>query len=77
MRALGALASGPIYFIPSNEWYNADQVKWVGEIGVKLFNFSPGSGSNRGYLAKSDPKFLSLQGYSSAFLRMRTRIRRG
>jgi peptidoglycan/xylan/chitin deacetylase (PgdA/CDA1 family) len=61
LKQLGALSSGPIYFIPPYEWFNRDQVDWAREIGVQLFNFSPGSGSNRDYLPESDPRFISSQ----------------
>lgn len=48
LRKLGALKDrGVIYFIPPYEWYNEDQVHWSREMGVLLFNFTPGSGSNR------------------------------
>ncbi len=58
LRALGAL-KGPVYFIPPYEWYNDDQARWAAGMGVTLFNFSPGSGSNRDYLPESDPRFVS------------------
>src|SRR5688500_2671106 len=49
LRKLGALRDKgkPIYFIPPYEWYNADQSRWTREMNVLLFNFTPGSGSNR------------------------------
>jgi endoglucanase len=61
LKQLGALCSGSIYFIPPYEWFNRDQVDWAREIGVQLFNFSPGSGSNRDYLPEFDPRFISSQ----------------
>lgn len=61
LKQLGALSSVPIYFIPPYEWFNRDQVNWAREIGVQLFNFSPGSGSNRDYLPESDPRFISSE----------------
>jgi peptidoglycan/xylan/chitin deacetylase (PgdA/CDA1 family) len=61
LKALGALKSGTVYFIPPYEWFNAEQVKWAKEMGVVMFNFSPGSGSNRDYMPESDPKFVSSQ----------------
>ncbi len=61
LKKLGALADGPIYFIPPYEWFNSDQAKWVAEMGVKLFNFSPGSGSNRDYVPESHAKFVSSE----------------
>jgi len=57
LKQLDALASGAVYFIPPYEWFNHDQVIWARAIGVRLFNFSPGSGSN----AESDAKFVSSQ----------------
>ncbi len=58
LQALGALR-GDVYFIPPYEWYNEDQALWAAAMGVTLFNFSPGSGSNRDYLPESDPRFVS------------------
>ena len=56
MRELGALPPGePVYFIPPYEWFNEDQVRWSREIGVTLFNFTPGSGSNRDYIPEGEP----------------------
>jgi endoglucanase len=35
LRGLGALrGSGPIYFIPPYEWYNADQARWARQMNV-------------------------------------------
>jgi len=59
LKALGALKVEPVYFIPPYEWFNAEQVKWAKEMGVVMFNFSPGSGSNRDYMPESNPKFVS------------------
>jgi len=61
LQGVGAPGSERVYFIPPYEWYNAEQVKWAGEMGVQLFNFSPGSGSNRDYLPESDRKFVPSQ----------------
>jgi peptidoglycan/xylan/chitin deacetylase (PgdA/CDA1 family) len=60
LRRLGALPAGqPVFFIPPYEWFNRDQVRWSRDLGVTLFNFSPGSGSNRDYLPESDKRFVS------------------
>ena len=61
LKQLGALRFGPIYFIPPYEWFNREQVEWAKEMGVQMFDFSPGSGSNRDYMPESDPKFVSSQ----------------
>jgi peptidoglycan/xylan/chitin deacetylase (PgdA/CDA1 family) len=60
LRRLAALPAGqPVFFIPPYEWFNQDQVRWANDMGVTLFNFSPGSGSNRDYLPESDKRFVS------------------
>lgn len=59
LRGLGALRSnGPIYFIPPYEWFNVDQVRWARDMGVVLFNFTPGSGSNRDWIPEGEPGFV-------------------
>jgi peptidoglycan/xylan/chitin deacetylase (PgdA/CDA1 family) len=60
LRALGALrdARSPVYFIPPFEWYNADQVRWAREMNAVLFNFTPGSGSNRDYAPEGSKPFV-------------------
>jgi peptidoglycan/xylan/chitin deacetylase (PgdA/CDA1 family) len=63
LRALGALrgdddAAAPVYFIPPFEWYNADQVRWSREMNVVLFNFTPGSGSNRDFAPEGHKAFV-------------------
>ena len=60
LRHLGALPAGQaVFFIPPYEWFNQDQVRWSRDLGITLFNFSPGSGSNRDYLPESDKRFVS------------------
>ena len=60
LHRLGALPPGQrTFFIPPYEWFNQDQVRWAQSMGVTLFNFSPGSGSNRDYLPESDKRFVS------------------
>jgi peptidoglycan/xylan/chitin deacetylase (PgdA/CDA1 family) len=48
-----------VFFIPPYEYYNQDQVKWSRAMGVTLFNFTPGSGSNRDYAPEGDLHFVS------------------
>lgn len=60
LRRVGALPKGQrVFFIPPYEWFNQDQVRWARDMDVTLFNFSPGSGSNRDYLPESDKRFVS------------------
>jgi peptidoglycan/xylan/chitin deacetylase (PgdA/CDA1 family) len=60
LRELGALsdASSPVYFIPPYEWFNQDQVNWARDMGVLLFNFTPGSGSNRDWAPEDHKSFV-------------------
>jgi endoglucanase len=62
LQQLGALKNAsPIYFIPPYEQFNRDQVEWSRALGVKLINFTPGSGSNRDYAPENDKRFVSSQ----------------
>jgi endoglucanase len=62
LRAIGAIGrDGPIFFIPPYEHFNRDQVEWARGMGVTLFNFTPGSGSNRDYAPESDVHFVPSQ----------------
>jgi peptidoglycan/xylan/chitin deacetylase (PgdA/CDA1 family) len=62
LRRYGALPAGRIvYFIPPYEWYNADQSRWAADMGVLLFNFTPGSGSNRDWAPEDDKSFVPSQ----------------
>jgi peptidoglycan/xylan/chitin deacetylase (PgdA/CDA1 family) len=62
LRGAGALHEGsPVYFVPPYEWYNADQSTWSRKLGVKLVNFTPGSGANRDYAREDDKRFVPSQ----------------
>jgi len=37
------------FFIPPYEWWNDDIAKWCNEIGISLFNYTPGSLTNADY----------------------------
>ncbi|MBM4061383.1 MAG: polysaccharide deacetylase family protein [Planctomycetes bacterium] len=59
LRALGALPPGqPVWFIPPYEWFNEAHVAWAAAIGVRLCNFTPGSGSNRDYVPEGERGFV-------------------
>jgi len=79
LRKLGALQdpSKPVYFIPPYEWYNEDQSRWSKEMGVLLFNFTPGSGSNRDWAPESEKSFVRRKKLSMTSSSMRKRIRTG
>jgi peptidoglycan/xylan/chitin deacetylase (PgdA/CDA1 family) len=63
LRKLGALddRDTPVYFIPPYEWYNAEQTRWAREMGILLFNFTPGSGSNRDWAPEDHKSFAPSQ----------------
>jgi peptidoglycan/xylan/chitin deacetylase (PgdA/CDA1 family) len=62
LAAIGAIKRDqPVFFIPPYEYYNSDQAKWSRELDVKLFNFTPGSGSNRDYMREDDKRFSNSQ----------------
>jgi peptidoglycan/xylan/chitin deacetylase (PgdA/CDA1 family) len=58
----GALRDGNlVYFVPPYEWYNSDQSRWAREMNVLLFNFTPGSGSNRDWAPEGHKSFVPSQ----------------
>lgn len=62
LKTVGALRDDKsIYFIPPYEQFNRDQVAWSQPLGVTLFNFTPGSGSNRDYAPEGDAHFVPSQ----------------
>ncbi|MCP4593956.1 MAG: polysaccharide deacetylase family protein [bacterium] len=62
LRRLGALRGpGPVYFIPPYEWFNEQHVSWAGAMEVVLFNFTPGSRSNRDWIPEDHPGFVNSE----------------
>ncbi len=50
MKQLGVHKANQLrYFIPPYEWWNKRISKWYAEMGVKLFSFTPGTGTNADY----------------------------
>jgi peptidoglycan/xylan/chitin deacetylase (PgdA/CDA1 family) len=49
------------YFIPPYEWYNAEIAGWAREMGLVLFNFTPGTSSNADYTTPSMKEYLSSE----------------
>lgn len=43
MDAFGIRKENAQYFLPPYEWYNKQIVKWTGEEGLTLINFTPGT----------------------------------
>lgn len=47
------------FFMPPYEWYNREIVRWAGELGVVVVNFTPGTSSNADYTTPDMPGYLS------------------
>jgi peptidoglycan/xylan/chitin deacetylase (PgdA/CDA1 family) len=61
MERLGIAEPHTAYFIPPYEWYNTAIVGWAREMGVVLFNFTPGTSSNADYTTPSMKEYLSAE----------------
>ena len=62
LATIGALwRKQPVFFIAPYEHYNRDQVRWSRELGISLFNLTPGCGSNRDYIREGEPHFVSAR----------------
>lgn len=59
MKAFGIAPDDAPWFIPPYEWYNREIVAWAEELGLILFNFSPGTSSNADYTTPDMPEYLS------------------
>jgi endoglucanase len=53
MKKLGVANEKARFFIPPYEEYNAEIVRWSREMGVTLFNYTPGTSSNADYTTRS------------------------
>ena len=61
MEAFGLTKEGSFYFIPPYEWYNQAISDWAMELGIILFNFTPGTLSNADYTTPSMPNYKSSE----------------
>jgi peptidoglycan/xylan/chitin deacetylase (PgdA/CDA1 family) len=61
MERFGIARKRAPYFIPPYEWYNADVVRWSREMGLTLFNFTPGTSSNADYTTPDMKEYLSSE----------------
>jgi len=61
MEAFGLNKKGSTYFIPPYEWYNQAISNWAMELGIILFNFTPGTLSNADYTTPSMPNYKSSE----------------
>jgi peptidoglycan/xylan/chitin deacetylase (PgdA/CDA1 family) len=49
ISAFGVAEDDAPWFIPPYEWYNAAIARWAGDLGLRLFNFTPGTLANADY----------------------------
>jgi peptidoglycan/xylan/chitin deacetylase (PgdA/CDA1 family) len=61
MERFGIRRDAARLFIPPYEWYNRTIAAWSRELGLVLFNFTPGTSSNADYTTPSMPGYLSSQ----------------
>jgi len=61
MEEFGIRGEDAPLFIPPYEWYNKDIARWSRELGLILFNFTPGTSSNADYTTPDMPEYLSSQ----------------
>jgi len=61
MESFGLKKTLPAFFIPPYEWYNEIHVRWARQLGVILFNFTPGTSSNADYTTPDMPSYRSSQ----------------
>jgi len=61
METFGRRREQARFFIPPYEWYNTEIAGWAHELGLVLFNFTPGTSSNADYTTPDMPEYLSSQ----------------
>ncbi len=62
MNAFGINQQKAPYFMPPFEWYNQTIANWTNAFGLKLINFTAGTGSNRDYTyPEMDDKYANNQ----------------
>jgi endoglucanase len=59
MSAFGVERARAPRFIPPYEWYNEKIAAWARELGLVLFNFSPGTAANADYTTPDLPNYRS------------------
>lgn len=61
MAKFGIQRENAPYFIPPYEWYNQQIADWTKELGLILFNFTPGTSSNADYTTPDDHNYLTSE----------------
>jgi peptidoglycan/xylan/chitin deacetylase (PgdA/CDA1 family) len=49
------------YFLAPYEWYNSAITSWTADMGVKLINFTPGTGTNADYTTPDMQNYISSE----------------
>ena len=58
LEKFGVKKKDVTFWIPPYEWYTKEHSQWSKEMGITLFNFSPGTRSNADYMEDDDLKFV-------------------
>jgi peptidoglycan/xylan/chitin deacetylase (PgdA/CDA1 family) len=61
MSRFGFEKEGPLFFIPPYEWHNETIAAWSKELGLTLFNFTPGTRSNADYTTPGMPDYRTSE----------------
>jgi peptidoglycan/xylan/chitin deacetylase (PgdA/CDA1 family) len=59
LERFGVRRESARFFMPPYEWFNRDIVRWAGELGVVVVNFTPGASSNADYATPDMAGYLS------------------
>ena len=58
LEKFGVKKKDVTFWIPPYEWYTKEHSQWSKEMGITLFNFTPGTRSNTDYMEDDDPKYV-------------------
>jgi peptidoglycan/xylan/chitin deacetylase (PgdA/CDA1 family) len=61
IESFGVSRASIRYFVPPYEWYNGEIVRWAGELGLALVNFTPGTRSTADYTETGAANYASSQ----------------
>ncbi len=61
LKKFGIKANDVLFFMPPFEWYNNEIVEWAGGLGLKVVNFTPGTGTNADYTTPEMKNYKSSE----------------
>jgi len=61
IKKKGAPVPSSRFFLAPYEWYNSSIASWTADMGVRLINFSPGSGTNADYTTPEMSSYRSSE----------------